>query len=167
MKRLSFFIAMGALLLLCSNCSVIDKLTHDVNNRATLKVYNTATPIPFTQLRNYHVRNDVDCSKLQRLILGNQADFDKVFGKAAYMGGLPTEVNWKKQYVLALIWPETNRETTITPIDVRQDDDKVVLCYHVEQAQKTMSHKMVTFTAVAIDKPKTSQQMKIYFLEKK
>ena len=165
MKRLTIVLAVGAVLLLCCNCSVFDRLTNNHNQKVKIQVYNKATPIPFTQLRNYYVRNDVNCSKLQQLILKNKADFEAFFGMAAYMGGLPTEVNWDKQYVLALILPETNRETTITPIDVRQDGDKVVLCYHVEQAQETMSYTIVPFTAVAIDKPETSQELKIYFLE--
>ena len=132
---------------------------------AAQKIDEVATPVPYTTLENYYVRNDVDCSKQQRLILDNKADFEGFFGMAATMGGLPTDINWNKQYVVALILPETNRMTTITPVDVRQDGDKVVVCYKVDRGEKT-TYTMVPFTAVALDKPATSQQLRFFFLEK-
>ena len=157
MKRLTIALAVGAVLLLCCNCSVFNKLN---------KIYDEASPIMFTELENYFVRNDVDCSKQQRLILDNKTDFEQFFGMGTFMGGMPTDVNWNKQYVVALVLPETNRETIITPIDVRQDGDNVVLCYKVERGHEKLSYTMVPFTAVAIDKPATDQQMHIFFLEK-
>ena len=96
MKRLTITLAVGALLLLlCSNCSFMDKMY------AAQKIDQAATPVPFTTLENYFVRNDVDCSKQQRLIIDNKADFERFFGMAAHMGGMPTEVNWNKQFVHA------------------------------------------------------------------
>ena len=114
MKRLTITLAVGALLLLlCSNCSFMDKMY------AAQKIDQAATPVPFTTLENYFVRNDVDCSKQQRLIIDNKADFEKYFGMAAHMGGMPTEVNWNKQFVIALVMPETKRATTIYPVNVK------------------------------------------------
>ena len=159
MKRLTILMALGALLLVCSNCSLFNKMNMAEN------VNKTASPINFTTLNNYFVRNDVDCSKLQRLILDNQADFEGFFGEAAHMGGRPTAVNWKTQYVLAVILPETGRETSIKPIAVKQDGSQVVLSYEVKRGDK-VSYTMVPFTAVAVDKPDTNQQMEIFFLEK-
>jgi hypothetical protein len=161
MKHLTITLVLGALLLLlCSNCSFMDKMY------AAQKIDDVATPVPYTTLENYFVRNDVDCSKQQRLIIDNQRDFEGYFGMAATMGGLPTEVNWNKQYVVALILPETNRATSITPINVKvANDDIMVFSYHVKKGDK-MSHKMVPFTAVAIDKPDRASQMTVFYLEK-
>lgn len=161
MKHLTITLVLGALLLLlCSTCSFMDKMY------AAQKIDDVATPVPYTTLENYFVRNDVDCSKQQRLIIDNQRDFEGYFGMAATMGGLPTEVNWNKQYVVALILPETNRATSITPINVKvANDDIMVFSYHVKKGDK-MSHKMVPFTAVAIDKPDNATQMTVFYLEK-
>ena len=161
MKHLTITLVLGALLLLlCSNCSFMDKMY------AAQKIDDVATPVPYTTLENYFVRNDVDCSKQQRLIIDNQRDFEGYFGMAATMGGLPTEVNWNKQYVVALILPETNRATSITPVNVKvANDDIMVFSYHVKKGDK-MSHKMVPFTAVAIDKPDNATQMTVFYLEK-
>ena len=161
MKHLTITLVLGALLLLlCSNCSFMEKMY------AAHKIDDVATPVPYTTLENYFVRNDVDCSKQQRLIIDNQRDFEGYFGMAATMGGLPTEVNWNKQYVVALILPETNRATSITPVNVKvANDDIMVFSYHVKKGDK-MSHKMVPFTAVAIDKPDNATQMTVFYLEK-
>ena len=159
MKCLTIALAMCAVLLLCCNCSVFNKLNMAQN------VYDAATSVSYTTLDNYFVRNDVNHNKRQDLILTNKADFEGFFGMAATMGGLPTDINWNKQYVVAVVLPETNRMTTVTPIDVRQDGNKVVFCYKVDRGEKT-TYTMMPFTAVALDKPTNSQQMEFFFLEK-
>jgi len=144
MKHLTITLAVGALLLvLCSNCSFMDKMY------AAQKIDNVASPVPYTTLENYYVRNDVDCSRQQRLILDNQRDFEAFFGQAATMVGLPTQVNWNKQFVIALVQPETKRATSIIPVNVKVADNGVmVFSYQVKKGDK-MSHTMVPFTAVA------------------
>ena len=161
MKHLTIVLALGAvLLLLCSGCSFMDKMY------AAQKIDEVATPIPYTTLENYFVRNDVDCSKQQRLIIDNKADFEKYFGMAAHMGGMPTEVNWNKQFVVALVLPETKRATSINPVAVKATDNNIlVFSYQVKKGDR-ISHTMVPFTAVAIDKPASTRDMNIFFLEK-
>ena len=160
MKHLTIILAMGVLLLMCCNCSFMDKMY------AAEKIDKVATPVHYTTLENYFVRNDVDCSKQRRLILDNQQDFDAFFGKAATMGGLPTTVNWNKQYVVAIILPETKRATSIEPVAVKvTDNDVMVFSYHIKKGDK-MSHSMVPFTAVAIDKPASDTKMTVFYLEK-
>ena len=161
MKHLTIVLALGALLLLlCSGCSFMDKMY------AAQKIDEVATPIPYTTLENYFVRNDVDCSKQQRLIIDNKADFEKYFGMAAHMGGMPTEVNWNKQFVVALVLPETKRATSINPAAVKATDNNIlVFSYQVKKGDR-ISHTMVPFTAVAIDKPASTRDMNIFFLEK-
>ena len=161
MKHLTIALAMGALLLLlCSNCSFMDKMY------AAQKIDEVATPIKYTTLENYFVRNDVDCSKQQRLIINNKAEFEKYFGMAAHMGGLPTEVNWNKQFVIALVLPETKRATSIYPVNVKTTDNNILVFSYLVKKGDNMSHKMVPFIAVAVDKPSSTQDMNIFFLEK-
>ena len=160
MKHLTIILAVGALLLMCCNCSFMDKMY------AAQKIDKVATPIRYTTLENYFVRNDVDCSKQRRLVIDNEQDFDAFFGKAATMSGLPTAVNWNKQYVVAIVLPETKRATAIEPIAVKvTDNDVMVFSYHVKKGDK-MAHSMVPFTAVAIDKPASDTKMTIFYLEK-
>ena len=160
MKHLTIILAVGTLLLMCCNCSFMDKMY------AAQKIDNVATPIHYTTLENYYVRNDVDCSKQRRLIFDNEQDFEAFFGMVATMGGLPTAVNWNKQYVVAIVLPETKRATAIEPIAVKvAEDNVIVFSYHVKKGDK-MAHSMVPFTAVAIDKPASAAKMTVFYLEK-
>ena len=161
MKHLTIALAMGALLLLlCSNCSFMDKMY------AAQKIDEVATPIKYTTLENYFVRNDVDCSKQQRLIINNKAEFEKYFGMAAHMGGMPTAVNWNKQFVIALVMPETKRATAIYPVNVKATGNNILVFSYQVKKGDNMSHKIVPFIAVAVDKPASTQDMNIFFLEK-
>ena len=161
MKHLTIALAMGVLLLLlCSNCSFMDKMY------AAQKIDQVATPIKYTTLENYFVRNDVDCSKQQRLIINNKAEFEKYFGMAVHMGGLPTEVNWNKQFVIALVLPETKRATSIYPVNVKTTGNNILVFSYQVKKGDNMSHKIVPFIAVAVDKPASTQDMNIFFLEK-
>ena len=162
MKHLTAItLAVGALLLmLCSGCSFMDKMY------AAQKIDEVATPIQFTTLENYFVRNDVDCSKQQRLIINSKAEFEKYFGMAAHMGGMPTAVNWNKQFVIALVMPETKRATAIYPVNVKATDNNILVFSYMVKKGDNMSHKMVPFIAVAVNKPASTQDMNIFFLEK-
>ena len=133
---------------------------------AAQKIDDVATPIQFTTLENYFVRNDVDCSKQQRLIINSKAEFEKYFGMAAHMGGMPTAVNWNKQFVIALVMPETKRATAIYPVNVKATDNNILVFSYMVKKGDNMSHKMVPFIAVAVNKPASTQDMNIFFLEK-
>lgn len=128
------------------------------------KIEKEGYPINYTELANYYVLNNVDVSKTQRLVINSQQTFEAYFGEAAVMGrnGQPTMVNFKTQYVLAVVLPETDRQTEVIPGEVVQNGNTVVMNYRVNKGAKT-SYRMVPFAAIAIDKPVNDTQMEIYF----
>ncbi len=128
------------------------------------KIEKEGYPINYTELANYYVLNNVDVSKTQRLVINSQQTFEAYFGEAAVMGrnGQPTMVNFKTQYVLAVVLPETDRQTEVIPGEVVQNGNTVVMNYRVNKGAKT-TYRMVPFAAIAIDKPINDTQMEIYF----
>ena len=128
------------------------------------KIEKEGYPINYTELANYYVLNNVDVSKTQRLVINSQQTFEAYFGEAAVMGrnGQPTMVNFKTQYVLAVVLPETDRQTEVIPGEVVQNGNTIVMNYRVNKGAKT-SYRMVPFVAIAIDKPVSDTQMEIYF----
>lgn len=128
------------------------------------KIEKEGYPINYTELANYYVLNNVDVSKTQRLVINSQQTFEAYFGEAAVMGrnGQPTMVNFKTQYVLAVVLPETDRQTEVIPGEVVQNGNTIVMNYRVNKGAKT-SYRMVPFAAIAIDKPINDTQMEIYF----
>jgi len=158
MRKYLSILGLVAVVLLFTQCASLNEFK---------RVEKGASPIGYEQLDNYFVRNDVPCTKLQKLIFDSQYDFEKYFGEAAVMGtnGQPTNVNWAKQYVVAVILPETDRSTVVTPVNVCQNDKSVILYYNVQRGEKN-SYKIVPFVAVALDKPADPQGMEFYFIEK-
>ncbi len=128
------------------------------------KIEKEGYPINYTELANYYVLNNVDVSKTQRLVINSQQTFEAYFGEAAVMGrnGQPTMVNFKTQYVLAVVLPETDRQTEVIPGEVVQNGNTIVMNYRVNKGAKT-SYRLVPFAAIAIDKPVNDTQMEIYF----
>ncbi len=149
MKQVALALITVAMLVGCSPLSKIEKEGY---------------PINYTELANYYVLNNVDVSKTQRLVINSQQTFEAYFGEAAVMGrnGQPTMVNFKTQYVLAVVLPETDRQTEVIPGEVVQNGNAIVMNYRVNKGAKT-SFRMVPFAAIAIDKPVNDTQMEIYF----
>ena len=156
MRSVSVILALGVLLLLTCQCGTSSQLR---------KAQKGAKPVGYTVLENYYVRNDVDCRNIQRLIFDNEQDFNAFFGTAALMGGLPTDINWKKQYVIAVILPQTNRPTMVTPKGVKQNGNNVIFKYEVNRGSKT-SYWIVPFAAVALEKPSEPQEVQVFYIEK-
>lgn len=71
--------------------------------------------VPYTIAQGYFVRNDVDSLPSNRIITREQ--FDSLFGMAAVMGenGMPTSIDFDRQFVIAVDVPVTDRITSIIP----------------------------------------------------
>ena len=154
-RKLLSIMMLVAVAMLGMQCSTVSKLEKE------------AYQVRYLPLNNYFVRNDIEATKLQKLIITNETDFRSFFGEAAVMGrnGHPTPVNFKTEYVLAVILPETDRSTDVTVLDVLQNGNSVIFNYHVERGEKN-SYRLVPFAAVSLPKPRTTQNMEFYFNKK-
>ena len=152
MKRLLNILSLLAVLVCCTQCDPVKK------------VEAQAYPINYTELMNYYVMNTIDATKQHKLSFDNEQEFRRVFGEAAVMGrnGQPTRVNFKTQYVLAVILPNTDRDTQVIPAEISQVGNTIVFNYRVKKGSK-LGYRIVPFTAVAIDKPDRATQYEIYY----
>lgn len=136
----------------CQNAQKPEKentLKHVVNSKDT--VLNTIA-VDFTLANNYFVKNAV--KKLENPKIETQEQFDEIFGTAAHMGndGKPTVIDFSKQNVLAVVLPETDRQTEIYPISLQKDEKgEILLTYEVKVGQKQTYTIRPNF-AVIIDK---------------
>lgn len=80
--------------------------------------------VKFKEVKNYFYRNDAPKGE-QLLKLTTQVEFDRYFGAAAFMGkdGQPTLIDFKKDFVIAKILPETNRATEIKDIKLAKSSN--------------------------------------------
>jgi len=95
--------------------------------------------VPYSVAKNYFVKNTVKQTDLKNLKIESKERFDEFFGSATKMGpeGKPTEIDFSKRYVIAVIWNETDSATEITPISLQRDlNSQIILNYHVAVGAK-------------------------------
>ena len=136
---LFFFVAL-AMMALVSSCAV--------NLNGVTANYN--------RMNNYYVNNNLS-NGTHKLVIQNQQDFHSVFGEGAVMGrnGQPTKIDFSRQFVVAVIMPETNRQTSIETALVRRLGDKLYFSYIIEEGHAT-SYTMRPYTAIVVDRMEPS-----------
>lgn len=152
-KRIAILLTIaGFSFMACQNAQKPEKqntLKHAVNSKDT--ELNTIA-VNFTLANNYFVNNTV--TKLENPKIETQEHFDEIFGTSAHMGndGKPTVIDFSKQNVLAVVLPETDRQTEIYPISLQKDEKgEILLTYEVKVGQKQTYTIRPNF-AVIIDK---------------
>ena len=108
--------------------------------------------IPFYEAKNYFVRNDIQNSVPVKF--ENEKDFKEYFGMAAVMGkdGMPTSIDFTKQYVIAVTLPETDTETDINLVRLKKDTNSdIILTYKVITGEKR-SYTIVPLRLLIVDK---------------
>ena len=100
-----------------------------------------AIDVPFTEAKNYFVKNTVKDDHFAEAKIATQADFDKLFGAATTMGkdGKPTAIDFSKQYVIAVTEKETNVNTTLVPVSLTKMGDVLKFKYEIKSGEKTTS----------------------------
>lgn len=129
-------ILVAIILGLVSACKTNTKADNTENAKAE-SVESQQADIPFLVAERYFVNNTVD-DQTYTLKITNEKDFDNYFGKAPVMGqgGTPTEIDFSKQYVIAVIVPKTDNSTTITPIELSKQGENILFSYQVSKGEK-------------------------------
>ena len=89
--------------------------------------------IPFRQAEGYFVLNTLPATQLTNPKITTREEFDRIFGAATTMGknGMPTSIDFSKEYVIAAVEPETNRAVRMKPRLVQYEEGNVNLVYLV------------------------------------
>ena len=72
--------------------------------------------VVFEVAKNYFFKNDQVIPEYPKIV--SEEEFTKLFGMATTMGedGKPTAIDFTKQFVLAIVLPETDFATEINPV---------------------------------------------------
>ncbi|WP_353120967.1 hypothetical protein [Dysgonomonas capnocytophagoides] len=93
--------------------------------------------IPFIVADRYFVNNTV--KSIDNPKITTKEEFDSLFGMATAMGtnGLPTEIDFTKQYVIAVVKPETDYSTTLVPVSLQKNEKgEIVFSYKISKGEK-------------------------------
>ena len=112
----------------------------------------TGVAANYAPLNNYYVDNNYN-SGTHKLVINNRQDFERVFGTAAVMGrnGQPTGVDFNRQFVVAVILPETDYQTQIQTVMLNRVGNRLYYSYMVDRGHRT-SYRVRPFTAVVVDR---------------
>ena len=112
----------------------------------------SASEIPYTVMHRYFQSNKV--KELPSATVTTESDFQRLFGAAAVMGknGLPTPVDFSKEYVIAVSKPETNVETTLSPVSLKRNaNGEVEFTYKVKTGE-SMSYSIVPCLLIKVSR---------------
>lgn len=108
--------------------------------------------VPFTEAKHYFLRNDV--KKLPQGKITSEEQLLSLFGMAPVMGGkdaLPTEIDFDKQFAITATVPETDVDTEIVPLSLRQENGNLMLAYQVKRGEKR-SYTIQPMLLIVVDK---------------
>ena len=134
--------------------AVILALTACNNKKSTAPVTkeNENNEVPFTIVRNYFFKSDLEISPANTKITSEEI-FNGLFGMATTMGegGNPTEIDFSKQIVLAIVLPVTDYETEINPVKLEVQGDSLLYTFEIKRGEK-QSYSIQPISIIAIDK---------------
>ncbi len=112
------------------------------------------TDIPFTQAKNYFVKNSYKKGDLKVNKILTQKEFDDIFGMACLMGneGKPTPIDFKKQFVLVVINDETNVSTDLIPKSLKKEKKNKLIFEYETKIGKEQNYITQPCLIILVDK---------------
>lgn len=107
--------------------------------------------VPYVVADHYFFRNDAQIPADARI--ATQEQFDSLFGMAPVMGegGLPTAIDFSRQFVIAVVKPETQYDTTLQPLLLKDDGRILTLGYKTKVGSK-MSYSTQPCMILVVDR---------------
>ncbi|MCR4765522.1 MAG: hypothetical protein K5856_05055 [Bacteroidaceae bacterium] len=162
MKKVLFAFAALAVLAACGDKQISvpteegNALKNEVNTEVSSEVKGEAAieesaGVEYEIAKNYFFKNGQEIPASPKI---SKADvFDQLFGMATVMGadGMPTEIDFSHQFVLAIVLPVTDIATEIIPVNVEDKGDTLVYTYEVKTGQK-QSYSIQPMSLIILDK---------------
>ncbi len=115
--------------------------------------------VKYQVAKNYFFVNNSPYSGLLKIT--TEQELGKYFGVAATMrkDGQPTEIDFKKQFLIAKILPETDTLTRIDPASVTEEDNTLHVKYNIQRGEK-QSYTMQPFSLLIVDRQYMDKELK-------
>ena len=132
-------LAIISLILICSCCTGKNSATKGEN-------------VPYTVAKNYFFRNDRTAPDNPKITTKEQ--FFDLFGMAAFMGkdGRPTNIDFSRQFVIAIVHPKTAYSVQMTPKSIKSTDDKLIFTYQEKVGKEKLTYTSRPVMIVVVDK---------------
>lgn len=126
--------AFAVILAVCSSCNTSEKA------------------IGYSEVENYFLRNDV--TDYSPRVITTSEEMRQYFGMAAVMGpgGMPTSVDFDKENVIAIVEPQTDRDTELKIESIKRQEGGMVVTYKVVVSGDSRSYQTVPCLLVKVNK---------------
>lgn len=107
--------------------------------RIATKAGDALTTVPYTVANGYVLRSCV--ADISYPVISSEAEFRGLFCNAdsAVCGGVHTAIDFRRNYVIAVVLPAVEVETAIAPVSLQRDADNVItLKYRVKQGERSV-----------------------------
>lgn len=123
-----------------------------VSCRNTSATQESTENVPYETVQGYFVKNDADLSTLKNGKIATEGEFSTIFGPAAVMGpnGMPTTVDFSKQYIIAVIGNKTDSAVTVVPVSLVKKGDHLTFTYEYKVGEK-QSYTIRPALIIAVD----------------
>ena len=106
--------------------------------------------VNYREASGYFFKNNQPCPK-DILVITNKAELERHFGYAATMSQRPTEVDFSKEAVLAIVLPETDLSTDIGIKGITSKQGSLTVNYKVNTGAKN-SYTIQPMRMIVVDK---------------
>ena len=157
-KASTFSIAIIAAMTLLSSCKQNQKQNEANPEEAIL---GKPSEVNYTVAQNYFIKNGAVLPENHKIT--DQETFNQIFGMATTMGenGKPTEIDFDKNFVIAVETGPVQKETTLTPeYLINHHDGKLVFHYAIKQGED-ISYTIRPVLIIIVDKNLENMPIKL------
>ena len=121
-------------------------------NPSTSDCNDASNEVAFEVAKNYFYKNNPKGLPACPKITSDEV-FNALFGMATTMGenGKPTEIDFTKQFVLAVVLSATDVETEVNPIKVEERGDSLLYTFEVKKGEK-LTYSIKPLSIIILDK---------------
>ena len=141
MKKILLAFAAMIILAACGNKQAVAPAESD----------EASNEVAFEVAKNYFFKNDQEIPSSPKIMTADE--FGKLFGMATTMGkeGKPTEIDFTKHFVLAIVLPVTNLATEINPTRIEEKGDTLFYFYDAKVGE-AQSYSIQPLSLIILEK---------------
>lgn len=116
--------------------------------------------VEYTIAHNYFFNNDARIPTDPKVT--DSKTFNKLYGMAATMGknGIPTNIDFNKQFVIGVVLPITNKQTKIIPGKLVKRNNELEFTYKIKRGS-TMSSSMQPMLLIVVDRKYETDKVRV------
>jgi hypothetical protein len=113
---------------------------------------NASVSVPYSVAKGYFVKNTFSRDSIECTIIRDQIMLDSLLGMGATMGknGMPTRIDFGRQFAIACIHPETDSKVQLEAKELKMTDDRLTLRLSVIRGEK-QSYTIVPLQLLVVE----------------